>query len=174
MEPLKDQDVVQYEVDPLMNVWNSGSKSRLAKLILKPEEDLDDLHHPSVADLKRQVGNQYAFSPDHYQKEVENIFNMKNYAEPEKDVDDVAHPSHDQAMDEMVERLTDVLLLMSEKELSIDLQPQEDMDDMFHDNNPQAVPYLRHVEAAVPVDVPSQEHYDYSQPEVDLDHLFHK
>lgn len=171
--PPEDKDVVDYKVNPLMTVWKSGSESRLAKLTFKPEEDLDDLYHPSVADLKRQVGNQYAFSLDEYREGAGNIFNMKNYQEPEEDVDDVAHLSYDQAREKMVERLTDALLLMSEREVSVNLQPEEDLDHLYQDNNPQAVPYLRHGEAAVPVDVPSQKNYDYSQPEVDLDHLFH-
>lgn len=169
MEPPEDQDVVDYKDDPVL--WKSGSKRRMAKLTFTPEEDLDDLHHPSVADLKRQVGNEYAFSLDEYPEGAVNVFKMKNSQEPEEDVDDVAHGRYDQAGEKMAVLLTDVLLSLhrSEKDVSPDLQPEEDMDKLFHDNNPQAVPYLRHGE---PVD--SQEDYDYSQPEVDLDYLFHK
>lgn len=77
VEPPEDAD--NYEVDPLMTERKSGSESRLANLNIRPEEDLDDLHHPSVADLKRQVGKQFVFSLDDYQEGAMNIFNMKNY-----------------------------------------------------------------------------------------------
>lgn len=128
-----------------------------------------------MADFKHQVGKQYAFPVDNFQEDGVNVFNIKSYSAPEEDRDDIAHGRLDQDREKIVQRVADVLLLMSEKEVSVNLQPEEDMDDLFHNNIPQAGPYPRHGDAAVPVDVPSQENYNYnSEPEVDLDFLFHK
>lgn len=128
-----------------------------------------------MADFKRQVGKQYAFPVDNFQEDGVNVFNIKSYSAPEEDRDDIAHGRLDQDREKIVQRVADVLLLMSEKEFSVNLQPEEDMDDLFHNNIPQAGPYPRHGDAAVPVDVPSQENYNYNgEPEVDLDFLFHK
>lgn len=122
-----------------------------------------------MADFKRQ---QYAFPVDNFQEDGVNFFNIKTYSAPEEDRDDIAHGRLDQDREKIVQRVADVLL-MSEKEVSVNLQPEEDMDDLFHNNIPQAGPYPRHGD--VPVDVPSQENYNYnSEPEVDLDFLFHK
>ncbi|XP_075874771.1 uncharacterized protein LOC142883630 isoform X2 [Nelusetta ayraudi] len=144
-----------------------------SELALKPEEDLDDLYHPSVADFKHQVGKRYAFPVDNFQEDSVNVFNIKSYSASEGDRDDIGHGRFDQDREKIVQRIADVLLLMSEREVSVNLQPEEDMDDLFHNNIPQAGPYPRHGDAAVPVDVPSQENYN-GEPEVDLDFLFHK
>lgn len=128
-----------------------------------------------MADLKRQVGKQYGFSVDSFQEDALNIFNRKSNPAPEEDRDYIAHGSLDQDREKIVERLADVLHLISEKEVRVNLKPEKDMDDMFHNHIPQAGPYPRHGDAAVPVDVPSQENYRYnSKPEVDLDFVFHK
>lgn len=126
-----------------------------------------------MADFKRQVGKEYAFPVDNFQEDGVNILNLKNYPAPEEDRDDIAHGRFDQDREKIVERMADVPLLMSEKEVSVNLQREEDMDDLFHNNIPQAGPYSRHGDAAVPFDVPSQENYN-SEPEVDLDFLFHQ
>lgn len=168
VEPPEDKDVADYIVDPRMTVLQGWSEGKSAKL--EPEEDLDDRHHPSMADLKRRVAEQHTFSLDDNQ--AVNLFSEKKYQEPEADVDDVAHPVYDPAREELVERLTDVLLV-DEKEVSADFQPEVDMDDLYHDKHPQAAPHLQHgEEAAVPVDVSSRESYDNSQPKVDLNYIY--
>lgn len=92
-EPPKDMDATDNSIDPSMMMWKSMAESGGGKQALEPEEDLDDLHHPSMVDLlKRQVKKLDALPIDDSQEDPLKDFNMKYYQEPEEDRDDLAHP----------------------------------------------------------------------------------
>ncbi len=170
VEPPEDMDKAGYDIDPRMMIWKSMRGSEAG-------EDLDKLHHPSLADLLGgQVQNQGAIPDADVQMEEAHV---KHYQEPEEDKEHIHHPVFSKVDGQLVPLVAGVKadaelvqgeLLDSEarvkSEIRIHFYPEEDMDHLYHKDVPQPVLY----EAAA--DVPS--HRRHTEPEEDLDHLYHK
>lgn len=87
VEPPEDMDDTGYSIDPQMRIWKSMTGNRET---LKAEEDMDELYHPSVADiLKIQTENLGSLLVADIQAE---LVASKYNREPEEDKDDIDHP----------------------------------------------------------------------------------
>lgn len=184
VEPPEDMDSTDYNIDPRMRIWKSMTGEGQDKETVKAEEDLDDLNHPSVADLlKVQIQNPAADDQvDPLQEDV----HMKNYQGPEEDRDDIYHPDFsavdseepeqdwdDHAREELGGNLTP---LMANYKAAAEVpvahsKPERDDDKLYHQDahsSPVGTELLaREVKADSAVRV-------HLQPEEDLDELYHR
>lgn len=169
VEPPEDMDDAGYSIDPQMKIWKSMTGNRET---LKAEEDLDDLYHPSVANLlpgqiENLVGDTQA-----------ELVASKNYQEPEEDKDDMYHPNLGELDQKTTEELLEYQALLRadykpETQVRVShYEPEKDMDDLYHMDVAKLIHYQGDAEAAVPFDEPSQRRY--SEPEEDLDYLYHQ
>lgn len=175
VEPPEDMDETHYDIDPRMKIWKNMAGGGQDKQPLKAEEDLDEMYHPSVADL---VG---AFPADDIQAEPSQEGGDTKYnQEPEEDKDDIDHPAFSHVAPEETEKDWDEVYHIAypvqaeplRREVIVHLQPEEDMDDLYHKDPLQPVFYEDDAQPAAPADVPSQR--KYSEPEDDLDELYHQ
>jgi len=91
VEPPQDMDVTGYDIDPRMAIWKSMSATGQDGHYQKPEEDNDELHHPSMADLiKTLLQKQDTFPVGDIQPVME-ADDTWNHQEPERDTDDINH-----------------------------------------------------------------------------------
>lgn len=167
VEPPEDMHATDYKIDPSMMMWKSMAESGGGKQALEPEEDLDDLHHPSTADLfKRQVKKLGALPVDDSQEDPLKDFNMKYYQEPEEDKDDLAHPvgeDYYEAMEKVREYLSPLVA-------KYDDGIMYDGEVYYQDSQyppVQKEPLGREIMGAREVGV-------HFEPEEDMDDLFHK
>nr|XP_020457522.1 uncharacterized protein LOC109961194 [Monopterus albus] len=146
VEPPEDKDETQYDIDP--SVTGSG----LNKQPLKTEEDLDKLHHASVADLlKVQIPNLDALHAADIQAESsEEDANMKYSQKPEEDKDDINHSVFSQVASE---------------------EPEQDWDEVYHRSREELDAYL--VPLVAEYKSHAEIHVAYSEPEKDEDGLYH-
>lgn len=108
VEPPEDMDKTDYDVDPSMMIWKNMMATGQEKPPLKAEEDVDELHHPSMADLlKVQLQNSQAADIEmepgngnteeyHLIGEEEGdvdypVVSMLAAEEPEQDLDEMYH-----------------------------------------------------------------------------------
>ncbi|XP_022618685.1 uncharacterized protein LOC111234773 [Seriola dumerili] len=190
VEPPETMDETDYDIDPSMMIWKSMRGKEQDKQPLKAEEDLDELHHPSMADLLRvQIQNMDVLSaadiqPGPAQEEP----NMKFNEEPEEDRDDIDHPLFSKVAEEP-EQNWDEVYNKAREELDRYLapltaeykagdkvrvahsEPKKDENDLYHhDDQPSTVQMellLREVRGDGEVRV-------HLQPEEDMDDLYHK
>lgn len=161
VEPPEDMDNTDYNIDPRMRIWKSMTGSGQDKKTLKAEEDLDELQHPSTADLLIiQTQNPGSFPvADKPAEPLQKDISMKHNQKPGEDKDDIDHPVFKE-------------VLFADGEVRVHLKPEEDMDGLHHHDVLQPIPHQDDAEAAAPVDVPSQR--KHSEPEEDLDHHYHQ
>ncbi|XP_071336866.1 uncharacterized protein [Trachinotus anak] len=169
VEPPEDMDETHYNIDPSMMIWKSMTGKELDKQPPKAEEDLDELHHPSMADLlKVQIQNLEVFSAADIQaKRAQEEPNMNQ--EPEEDRDDIDHPVFSKVAEEP-EQDKDEYKDGAEVRVAHS-EPEKDEDDIYHhDDQPSPVQteWLRREargESEVRV---------HLQPEEDMDDLYHR
>lgn len=182
VEPPEDMDGIDYNIDPRMRIWKSMTGEGQDKETLKAEEDLDNLHHPSMADLEVQIQNQAALPVVDDQVDVP----MKNYQGPEEDRDDIYHPvfsavdseEPEQQWDdiyqarEKVGRYPTPLMAKAAAEFPVaHSEPERDEDELYHEDA-HSSPVGTELQAdEVKVDRVVRVHL---QPEEDLDDLYHK
>lgn len=94
VEPPQDMDVTDYDVDPSMAIWKSMTATGKEGQHLQAEEDMDELHHPSMADLLRaRLQEQGSFLGGDIQPvPLKDADNTLYYQEAEVDADDNTHP----------------------------------------------------------------------------------
>ncbi|XP_070697131.1 uncharacterized protein [Pempheris klunzingeri] len=174
VEPPEDMDETDYDIDPRMMIWKNMAGGGRDKGPPKAEEDLDELHHPSMADLLRvQIQNLDAHNqePEEDKDDTDHpVFSQVAAEEPEQDWDEVYH----KASEELAGYLAP---LLAEYKTGAEVrvahsEPERDEDDLYHKDLPEPIPYQDDPEAAAPVYVPSQR--KYSEPEEDLDDLYHR
>lgn len=178
VEPPEDLDKTDYDIDPDMKIWKSMTGGGKVQPQLKAEEDLDELYHPSMAELlKVQIQNAdllpAAGNPAEYVKaeEDEDSADHPDFkVAPEEDLDAVYH----KAREELAKYLAP---LMAEYRADAEVrplysEPEEDMDDVYHKDLLQLVPYKNDAVAVALADVPSQR--KHSKPEEDLDDIYHQ
>lgn len=187
VEPPEDMDTTDYNIDPRMRIWKSMTGERQDKETVKAEEDLDDLNHPSMAELlKVQIQNLAAFpgaedQVDPWQEDAD----MKNHQFPEEDRDDIYHPVFSavdseepeqddiyQAREELGGNLDPVLADKAAAEVPVaHSKPEWDEDELYHQDvrsSPVGTELMaREVKADSEVRV-------HLQPEEDLDDMHHK
>ncbi|XP_034537243.1 uncharacterized protein si:ch211-217g15.3 [Notolabrus celidotus] len=182
VEPPEDLDETLYDVDPSMKIWKSMMGGREDKHHMKAEVDLDELHHPSIAERIRAKLQSIA--------EHRKADSRAEFVEVEEDKDNVDHPDFE-VVPEDPEQDWDAVYNTAQEKLSGYLaplvakyqtgaevrplysEPEEDMDDLYHKDFLE--PAL-HQDDAQPaealVDLPSQR--KHSEPEEDLDDIYHK
>ncbi|XP_020498577.1 uncharacterized protein si:ch211-217g15.3 [Labrus bergylta] len=180
VEPPENMDETDFDVDPNMKIWKSMTGGGEVKLHLKAEEDLDELYHPSMADLLRvQIQNVDALPADipaHSMQVEEDKEDVQHPdfevlpVEPEQDWDAVYY----KAREELAGYLAP---LTAEYKAGAEVpalysEPEEDMDDLYHKDFLQPVPYQDDAPAAALVDLPFQG--KHSEPEEDLDDIYHR
>lgn len=185
VEPPEDMDHTEYIVDPRMRIWKNmvaGQDERHPKA----EEDRDELHHPSVADL--QVQSEKLGDLPVADIQIDPFNEMKYDQRPEGDKDDIHHPAvsgvaleePEQDYDEVYHKTTEELrqylvpLMANYKAVEeasvMHSEPESDKDGVYHGDDPPAV-YKeppRHVfrsESEVRV---------HLFPEEDMDDVYHK
>lgn len=188
VEPPEDMDETDYDIDPSMMIWKSMTGGGRDKQPLKAEEDLDELYHPSMADLlKVQIQNmdthRVADIDDPWEEEA------KLKEEPEEDRDDVDHPGFSEVAPNEPEPDWDEVYHKAREELDGYLaplvaeykdaeevrvsysEPEEDEDELYHHDDQgspvQLEPLSREVLAASEVRV-------HLEPEEDMDDMYHK
>ncbi|XP_014883557.1 uncharacterized protein LOC106944805 [Poecilia latipinna] len=165
VEPPEDMDRIEYEVDPRMRIWNSGQE----KHYLKPEEDLDEIYHPSIVELQAQV-REFGYQAQGKEDDQHSPAQMEQvvYLQPEEDMDDTYHkePLLPALQRDVAEAAAPVDLPSQRKYT----EPEEDLDDLYHRRFD--MPVLQQKVAEAPVDIPSQR--KYTKPEEDLDGLYHQ
>ncbi|KAM6997342.1 uncharacterized protein LKV04_006069 [Tautogolabrus adspersus] len=180
VEPPENMDETDYDVNPSMQIWKSMTGGGEVKQHLKAEEDLDELHHPSMADLLRvQMQNMETLPADI----------PAQFMQVEEDKDDVHHPDFevlpaepeqdwDAVYNKAWEEVGGYLApLLAKNQAGAELpalysEPEEDMDDLYHKDFLQPVPYQDEAPAAARVDLPFQG--KHSEPEEDLDDIYHQ
>ncbi|XP_014838035.1 PREDICTED: uncharacterized protein LOC106915145 [Poecilia mexicana] len=165
VEPPEDMDRIEYEVDPRMRIWNSGQE----KHYLKPEEDLDEIYHPSIVELQAQI-REFGYQAQGKEDDQHSPAQMEQvvYLQPEEDMDDTYHkePLLPALQRDVAEAAAPVDLPSQRKYT----EPEEDLDDLYHRKFD--MPVLQQKVAEAPVDIPSQR--KYTEPEEDLDGLYHQ
>lgn len=169
VEPPEDMDGIQYEIDPRMRIWNNMKDNEEGKDYLKPEEDLDEMYHPSTVELQDQIrmfGYNAKDKGDQYlPAEMEKV---RVYLQAEEDMDDLYHkdPFKPVLQQGVAEAAAPAEWLSSERYT----KPEEDLDDLYHKKI--LMPVRQQQVPEAPVGVPSQR--KYTQPEEDLDGLYHQ
>ncbi|CAL8258457.1 unnamed protein product [Lota lota] len=191
VEPLEDQDVTGYDVDPSMKIWQGVAKSGPEGKYQMAEGDLDELHQqPPMEEVVPVVQGIPEAAPDtavwnvpgadeeelHYKAVrgylaslVGNIGGSR--FEPETDMDDLYHADLPLAVQVEVQAPagSDV---MSPPGVRLHSEPEEDLDDLYHADLPLAV--QMEVQAPAGSDVMSPPGVRlHSEPEEDLDDLYH-
>ncbi|XP_072247716.1 uncharacterized protein [Leuresthes tenuis] len=166
VEPPENLDGVHHEIDPRMRFWKSMAGSGQDKQPLKAEEDLDELYHPSLAELQDQIQN--LDSPSQLEKDDDQLSPVQ--IEPEEDMDDLYHKDPFMpALYQEEPRAAAAVDVLFQAKYS---EPEEDMDDLYHKDPFMPALYQEEPRAAAAVDVPFQA--KYSEPEEDMDDLYHK
>ncbi|XP_049927753.1 uncharacterized protein si:ch211-217g15.3 [Epinephelus moara] len=152
VEPPQDMDETDYDIDPSMMIWKSMAGTGWDKQPLKAEEDLDELHHPSMADLlKVQIQNLDTLPAADIQAQPwQEDADVKSNQEPEEDKDDIDHPG------------------FSEVALN---EPEQDWDEVYHKAREQLDGYLAPLRAEYKAEAESR--ISHSEPEKDEDALYH-
>lgn len=169
VEPPEDMDNTDYIIDPHMRIWKSMTGSGQDKKTLKAEEDLDELHHPSMTDLTIQIQKQGSFPDADAPAELLQDVNMQHNLKAEEDRDDIDHPAFTEMDSEEPGQDWGEVIANDQSKTRVHLLAEEDMDDLYHNNAPQLIPYQK---GDASLDVQSQR--KHSEPETDLDHLYHK
>lgn len=166
VEPPENMDWIQYDVDPRMKIWKSMTGSGQDKQLLKAEEDLDELYHPSVVGLLQdQIQN--LDPPSNILAEPFLGDTNTNYRqEPEDDRDDIDHPVFNEVAAE---------------------EPEQDWEEAYHKAREELAGYLAPMVLKNMVGVPyveekNEDHHMKSvgevrvhlQPEEDMDDIYHK
>ncbi|KAM7385658.1 hypothetical protein PAMP_001731 [Pampus punctatissimus] len=169
VEPPEDMDETLYNIDPNMMIWKSMTGSGQQKQHLKAEEDLDELHHPSVTDLLKLQNLDSA--ADIQSEPLQEDANTQYNPVPEKDKDDIDHPDFSNVASDETEQDRKAKYEL-QLEARVHLQPEEDRDDFHHADPQQPIAFQHHVEAAAPADWSSER--KHSKPEEDRDGLYHR
>ncbi|XP_042289123.1 uncharacterized protein si:ch211-217g15.3 [Thunnus maccoyii] len=169
VEPPEDMDETQHDIDPSMMIWKKMTGTGQEKQPLKPEEDLDELYHPSVADLlKVQTHNLDALPAADIQSEPsQKNANSEYNLVPEEDRDDIDHPVFSNVAFEEPEQDWDEIYRKANKELDAYLAPL-------------VAEHKSGAEFRAP-DLAQYHHYEllrrevrvHLQPEEDMDDLYH-
>lgn len=170
VEPPEDMDETSYDIDPRMKIWKSMKGAEQGRQHLEPEEDLDELFHPSLADLRIQMENQDVPSAVQAVQEVASV----KYSQEPEDRDDIDHPDvfeEVKAAPEPVKMAALEAQVRGQGEPRVHVEPEEDMDDLYHKDVQPFIVYQSEGEADAPAEVPPQRMYD--EPEGDLDYLYH-
>lgn len=189
VEPPEDMDETHYDIDPRMMIWKGKTGSGPHKQPLKAEEDLDELYHPSVADLKVQIQNLDALPAADIQAEPsQQDANMK-YNQEAEDEDDINHPDFNKVASEEPEQDWDEVYHKAREELDVYLaplvagykagaevhfahsEPEEDEDDLYHGDEQRSPVQMEPLRREVRRDSEVRVHL---QPEEDMDDLYHK
>ncbi|XP_074531961.1 uncharacterized protein LOC141795095 [Halichoeres trimaculatus] len=176
VEPPEDLDETHYDVDPSMKIWKSMTGGE-GPQHMEAEVDLDELYHPSMADL--------------LQVQIQNMDVVPDEEAPpkfEQPEEDLAHPRFELVQEEpeqewdedkareVVAKYLAPFMVDYQKGAEVQplySEPEEDMDDVYHRDLPELVLHQDEAEpAAALVDLPSQR--KYSEPEEDLDGIYHK
>ncbi|KAM7408808.1 hypothetical protein PAMA_002501 [Pampus argenteus] len=186
VEPPQNMDETLYNIDPNMMIWKSMTGSGQQKHHLKAEEDLDELHHPSVADLLKLQNHDFA--ADIQSEPLQEAANTKYNQVPEEDKDDINHPDFSNVVSDETEQdhkaryelqqyhhdrpHSPVQMEPQRHEARVHLQPEEDRDDFYHAGLQQPIAFQHQAEAAAPADWSSER--KHSEPEEDRDDLYHR
>ncbi|XP_038152263.1 uncharacterized protein si:ch211-217g15.3 [Cyprinodon tularosa] len=168
VEPPEDMDGIHYEIDPSMKIWKN---MKISEHHLKPEEDLDEMYHPSTLDLQAQIRkfeqkaekkNEHQHSP----AKMEQMREVRIHLQPEEDMDDLHHK--DLLLPALKPGLVRAAVdLPSQRKY---LKPEEDLDDLYH--RKLLLPVVQQEVREAPAVLPSQR--KYTKPEEDLDDLYHR
>ncbi|XP_069573999.1 uncharacterized protein [Brachyistius frenatus] len=184
VEPPEEMDEIQYKIDPSMKIWKSMKNQD--KQPLQVKEDLDELHHPSMADLLQvQIQNldpAAAIQAERFQGGAD----LKYSEEAEKDKDDIDHPVFSEVASEEPEQDRDEIYHKAREQLDVYLaplvaeykvgaevrgalyEPEKDDNDLYHHNDqPVMEPRRRELKGDSEVRV-------HLQPEEDMDDLYHQ
>lgn len=143
VEPPEDREDTDYDIDPRMKIWKS-----MAGNADKAEEDLDELHHPSMADLLKARILEGLRDADMQSDVWEEV--AKYDQKPEDDRDDIDHPVFYKVASE---------------------EPEEDLDDVYHKAKEELDMYLAPLVAEYKAD--AEVRPVHSEPEKDDDDLYH-
>ncbi|XP_044070641.1 uncharacterized protein si:ch211-217g15.3 [Siniperca chuatsi] len=184
VEPPEDMDETHYDIDPRMMIWKSMAGSGKDKQPLKAEEDLDELYHPSMADLLNvQIHNLDALPAADIQAEPsQEDANSKYNQEPEEDKDDIDHSVFSKVASEEPEQDWDKVYHKAREELDVYLaplvagykagaevrvahsEPEKDEDELYHRHDRHSPVQMEPLKREVRV---------HLQPEEDMDDLYH-
>lgn len=185
VEPPEDMDKTGYSIDPGMKIW-SGHKGKPAQ---KAEEDLDEAHHPSVADLLQAQAQNLNVVPAVEVHEEEEEAQDTFKAQPEEDKDDVYHGGFGEVDPEEPEDHWEEVYQKTREELAVYLAPlsaghraavpapgpysvpEEDEDDVYHGDEQLLTVQMELLQREV---AGEQKVRVYLQPEEDSDELYHK
>ncbi|KAK0137955.1 hypothetical protein N1851_025831 [Merluccius polli] len=181
VEPQEDLDVTSYDIDPRMKIWQSVVETGPGGKYQTAEEDLDELHHPSMVDVvpinqdisdavpDKVVWNE---AEEKVRRYLAPLAGNIGHSQPE-DMDDMYHG------DDLLSAVqVDVPApvgsdLMGQPQVRLHLEPEEDMDDLFHADQRSDV--QMDVPAPVGSDVREQMSVGlHSEPEEDMDDLYHR
>ncbi|KAM4591562.1 uncharacterized protein PAE49_017169 isoform 2-T2 [Odontesthes bonariensis] len=165
VEPPEDMDGIHHEIDPRMRIWKSMAGDGQDKQPLKAEEDLDELYHPSLAELQDQIQNMDP--PSQIEKDADKLSPVQ--IEPEEDMDDLYHK--DPIMPALYQEEPRAAAAVDVPFQAKYSEPEEDMDDLYHKHPIMPAHNLEEPRAAAAVDVPFQA--KYSEPEEDMDDRYH-
>ncbi|KAM9726540.1 uncharacterized protein ACNS7B_017444 [Menidia menidia] len=174
VEAPEDTDKTQYEIDPSGEMWKTMAGYGQP---LKAEEDLDELYHPSLADLQVQIQNLDPAS-DFLGELPRDNANMPYRQEPEEDRDEIDHPVFKDVAGYLIplvaENIAETDQLEKDEDhispVATELEPEEDLDELYHKELP--APALHQEEPNAAAVVPFQG--KYSEPEEDMDDLYHQ
>lgn len=183
VEPPEDMDKTEYIIDPRMKIW-SGHKGNQAQ---EAEEDLDEVHHPSVADLLKAQSQNLNVVPavEVHEEAAPDTFKTQ----PEEDKDDIYHRDFSEGDPEEPENHWEEVYQQTREELAVYLAPlsaghkaaepvpgpysvpEEDEDDVYHRDEQ----FLTLQMALLQREVAGEQKVKmYLQPEEDRDELYHK
>ncbi|AWP14068.1 Hypothetical protein SMAX5B_017934 [Scophthalmus maximus] len=168
VEPPEVLDDTHYEMDPSMMIWKSMAGNGKVKLPLKAEAAVDELYHPSMAELLQDQINNVGVLPaaDIQAEPAQEDASMK---EPEQDWDEVYHKAREE-LEVYLAPLTDEYQASAEVRVA-QAEPEEDEDDLYHRDNQRSPVQMelltREVRGGSEVIV-------HLQPEEDMDDLYHK
>ncbi|XP_047459954.1 uncharacterized protein si:ch211-217g15.3 [Mugil cephalus] len=204
VEPPEDMDEAHFDIDPRMRIWRRVVESTLKQQPRKPEEDLDELFHPSVEKLLQNLPEANV-AEEMSQGEAE----MKKSDAPVEDKDDIDHPAVSEVAQEDPKQVWDedkarqflspfmspllargranmglrgpfALMeqmrhrMRGEGEVRVHLEPEVDMDDVYHKEPHMPVVYQEQSEVKAADSVDLPSQQKYSEPEEDMDHLYHQ
>ncbi|XP_039994372.1 uncharacterized protein si:ch211-217g15.3 [Xiphias gladius] len=185
VKPPKDVGGTHNDIDPRMVIWKSMTGREQEKQPPKAEEDLDDLYHPSVADLLKvriqnldvlsaadiQAEPAQEYANMKYEKEPDDhpVFSKLASEEPEQDWDEVYHKAREELYGYLVPLMADY---KAGTEVRVaHSEPEKDEDDLYHRDDHGSPVQMELLRRAVWGESEGRVHL---QPEEDMDDLYHQ
>ncbi|XP_028324658.1 uncharacterized protein LOC114476865 [Gouania willdenowi] len=167
VEPPEDMDILQYEIDPRMQISKSMTENADNNDPMLAEVDLDERHHPSVAELLRAQMRNFNLPPSVDIQEKSFKLNSDMQV-AELDEDEHSHPEVGGRADEEPEEDWDEAYRQARQQLEVYLAPlmaEVEVEGAFHETQNDEGPLPEQREEVVRKHV---------YPEEDMDDLYHK